>query len=273
VLLLALAVTMLVTMCMSGRLVLLVGAVAAALVVVVSTARVAGLVAEQAATAARELPLEGALAGMHRVWGEETTLELAPYKGGRFTVLRGVDRVAAQLEDHQVQLAAMRGGPHYGAFAAQLDGWDEALSLVAEVTELLMRVTRAWRTLEAIFGAVFIAQGFERAAQCVVRVFDTALREGQVLENRKDPKTSLQEWLQARRWPTPIYTIVATTGLAHAQTFEVRVEVPGFAGQALGRGPTRRAAEQAAAADLLPRLAADPAFQGVKPRPKEKPLR
>ena len=63
----------------------------------------------------------------------------------------------------------------------------------------------------------------------------------------KDPKTRLQEWLQARKIAVPEYSVIAVTGEAHAQTFTVECRIPALGIAALGTGTSRRAAEQAAA--------------------------
>ena len=67
----------------------------------------------------------------------------------------------------------------------------------------------------------------------------------------KDPKTRLQEALQARGLALPVYTLTAVTGDAHAQTFTVTCEVPVFEMAAVGEGGSRRRAEQLAASKLL----------------------
>ena len=63
----------------------------------------------------------------------------------------------------------------------------------------------------------------------------------------KDPKTRLQEWLQARKIAVPEYSVTAVTGEAHAQTFTVECRIPALGIAAIGTGTSRRAAEQAAA--------------------------
>ncbi|MDM7455786.1 MAG: ribonuclease III [Tepidimonas sp.] len=104
--------------------------------------------------------------------------------------------------------------------------------------------------VEALLGALYLDAGFE-AAQAVARRWyeGVELRPGL----GKDAKTALQEWLQARRRPLPVYEVVAIHGEAHAQTFEVACRVEGVA-PATGRGGSRRAAEQAAAAVMLDHL-------------------
>jgi ribonuclease III len=71
----------------------------------------------------------------------------------------------------------------------------------------------------------------------------------------KDPKTRLQELMQARGVALPVYTLTAVGGDPHEQTFTVMCEVPVFGIAAIGEGGSRRRAEQLAAAkviDLLP---------------------
>jgi ribonuclease-3 len=71
----------------------------------------------------------------------------------------------------------------------------------------------------------------------------------------KDPKTRLQEWLQARGLALPAYSVETISGEPHAQHFRVRCEVVALAAEAAGEGSSRRRAEQAAAEKLLAGLA------------------
>jgi len=101
--------------------------------------------------------------------------------------------------------------------------------------------------LEALFGAVFLDGGFA-AAQDVIRGQYAALLEHldpQTLG--KDPKTLLQELLQARKIPLPQYAVVATKGAAHKQLFQVECQIPQLAIRTTGYGASRRIAEQEAA--------------------------
>jgi ribonuclease III len=63
----------------------------------------------------------------------------------------------------------------------------------------------------------------------------------------KDAKTLLQEHLQGRKIPLPVYAVVATYGAAHNQMFEVECSIPKLEIKVLGSGGSRRAAEQSAA--------------------------
>ncbi len=106
--------------------------------------------------------------------------------------------------------------------------------------------------LEALIGAIHLDGGFACAASFVERLF-APLLQGTPTDARwaKDAKTALQEWLQGRKHGLPLYRIVATKGQAHQQQFEVECAVAALAVTGLGQGGSRRAAEQAAAAQVL----------------------
>ncbi len=102
-------------------------------------------------------------------------------------------------------------------------------------------------TLEAVFGAIFLDGGFDAAQQAIRRLYEPVLRNVDPNTLGKDAKTLLQEWLQSRKIPLPVYAVVATHGAAHNQLFEVECSVPKLSIQVLGSGGSRRSAEQAAA--------------------------
>jgi ribonuclease-3 len=111
--------------------------------------------------------------------------------------------------------------------------------------------------MEAVLGAVFVDAGFEAAERVVAGLFGEVIAATDVAAWRKDAKTELQEWLQARRLPVPVYRIAATRGQAHAQTFEVECAVATLGLAERGEGRSRRAAEQQAARRMLEVLLAD----------------
>jgi ribonuclease III len=111
--------------------------------------------------------------------------------------------------------------------------------------------------VEALIGATFLDGGYEPAAELVRRLFGDVIATSEAASWTKDPKTELQEWLQARRIAVPSYRIVATSGQAHAQTFEVEAAIPALSLTETGRGRSRRAAEQEAARRLLETLRSD----------------
>ena len=104
--------------------------------------------------------------------------------------------------------------------------------------------------LEAVFGAVFVDGGYEAARAAVAGIYGDALSAADPRVLGKDAKTRLQEWLQARRQALPEYAVIAMTGEAHEQRFEVECRASGLGLVAHGSGLSRRAAEQEAAARM-----------------------
>lgn len=109
--------------------------------------------------------------------------------------------------------------------------------------------------LEAVIGAVYLDAGFDKAAALVHRLFDSVAINPEMPAAAKDPKTELQEWLQARKMQVPAYNVMSITGAAHRQTFEIQCAIEKLAREVRGFGSSRRAAEQEAAAAMLKLLA------------------
>lgn len=102
-------------------------------------------------------------------------------------------------------------------------------------------------TIEAIFGAVLVDGGFDAARDVIHRLFDPVIKVMDPKTLGKDSKTLLQEYLQGKRLPLPVYTVVETRGAAHNQEFEVECAIPKLDISVRGNGRSRRAAEQSAA--------------------------
>ena len=110
-------------------------------------------------------------------------------------------------------------------------------------------------TLEALFGAILLDAGFDLALAAVLRVYQQELDRLDPGELTKDPKTRLQELLQAKRLPVPEYAILNVKGQDHLQSFEVVCRIAALGIEATGTGASRRSAEQAAAADAYEQAA------------------
>lgn len=108
--------------------------------------------------------------------------------------------------------------------------------------------------LEALFGAVYLDAGYEACRQVVERVFGERLVDLPDPADLRDPKTRLQEWLQARGMPLPRYEVTGVSGKAHQRRFEISCEVDGAGGPETGTGASRRSAEQRSAERMLRRL-------------------
>ena len=108
--------------------------------------------------------------------------------------------------------------------------------------------------LEAIVAAVHLDAGFEACRALVLPWFEPMLDELPVGKVEKDPKTRLQEWLQARQLSRPEYTLMSTSGEEHARTFSVRCRTEDPPLDAEAEGGSLRAAEQAAAEQVLAKI-------------------
>ncbi|MDQ3187256.1 MAG: ribonuclease III [Pseudomonadota bacterium] len=109
-------------------------------------------------------------------------------------------------------------------------------------------------TLEAVLGAIYLDGGFTPAEAVVVDLFAPLLSGLDPQTLGKDPKTLLQESLQSRRLPLPQYSVIATTGEAHQQQFQVECLVPKLNIRTVGEGVSRRSAEQEAAREAYEKI-------------------
>ena len=100
---------------------------------------------------------------------------------------------------------------------------------------------------EAVFAAVYLDGGIEKARELIIRVL---LSRGPAAEERRDYKTTLQEVVQRRSGQALTYHMVAQSGPDHNKKFcfEVRLNDQPI-GQ--GEGHSKKEAEQAAARDAL----------------------
>lgn len=108
--------------------------------------------------------------------------------------------------------------------------------------------------LEAVVGAIYVDGGLDACRLAALPWFEAGLAAMPTGKVEKDPKTRLQEWLQARQWPRPEYELVEARGPDHSRHFRVRAR----AGEPLlevdGEGSSLRHAEQASAQSLLEAL-------------------
>ncbi len=124
-------------------------------------------------------------------------------------------------------------------------------------------------TLEAIFGAILLDGGFDAARAVIAGLYAPIIKSVDPQTLGKDAKTLLQEYLQGRKVPLPVYAVVATHGAAHNQQFEVECSIPKLGIAALGSGGSRRAAEQAAAKLALEKAQALLPAATRRTKPKE----
>ncbi|MBW8374926.1 ribonuclease III [Stenotrophomonas maltophilia] len=109
--------------------------------------------------------------------------------------------------------------------------------------------------LEAVVAAIYLDAGFAACRTVVLPWFSASMQALPATgKPEKDPKTRLQEWLQARQKALPLYELVSESGDDHAKTFRVRCGVTDPAVSTEGEGASRRLAEQQAAAAALEQL-------------------
>lgn len=111
--------------------------------------------------------------------------------------------------------------------------------------------------LEAIFGAVFLDSGFDAAKKVIDRVYAQRYQDLPDVADLRDPKTRLQEWLQARKMELPQYDLVAVSGEDHQKKFTVTCAVVEKSVSTDGESTTRRKAEQEAARKMIRLLAGE----------------
>ena len=112
--------------------------------------------------------------------------------------------------------------------------------------------------VESLIGAVQVDRGFEAARALVLGLFAARLADLPEPESLKDPKTRLQELLQARGLERPVYEVVEESGRAHERRFTVRCTLGAIDATVRATATSRRKAEQAAAAKLIERARALP---------------
>jgi len=108
--------------------------------------------------------------------------------------------------------------------------------------------------IEAVIAAVYLDGGFEVARDMVLRLWGSRVET--VEQDARDAKTALQEWAQARGLMPPTYIQKHRSGPDHAPVFTIAAALD-TGQQAVATAPSKRSAEQAAAAALLAQLEKD----------------
>ena len=112
-------------------------------------------------------------------------------------------------------------------------------------------------TLEALIGAVYLDSDLEGCRMFILSLYASLLDKLTAENIPKDPKSELQEYLQARKKSLPVYQVVAEEGKAHNKLFTVECCVDGVAGPVVAQGRNKRDAEQLAAKMALQTILPD----------------
>ncbi|WP_294609474.1 ribonuclease III [uncultured Gilliamella sp.] len=108
--------------------------------------------------------------------------------------------------------------------------------------------------VEAIIGAIYLDSDIETIRQLILSWYQSRLDQIKPGIKQKDAKTRLQEHLQGIRRQRPCYLILEVTGDNHEQEFLIQCKIDNDNHEYLGRGLSRRKAEQAAAQEALNQL-------------------
>lgn len=108
--------------------------------------------------------------------------------------------------------------------------------------------------VEAIIGAIYLDSNIETIRQLILSWYQIRLNEIKPGIKQKDAKTRLQEYLQGIHRQRPSYLILEVTGDNHEQEFLIQCKIDNDNREFLGRGLSRRKAEQAAAQEVLNQL-------------------
>lgn len=103
---------------------------------------------------------------------------------------------------------------------------------------------------EALVAAIYFDAGWANCREVVCNWFDESLAQVSP-DDGKDPKTRLQEMLQAHGRGLPVYELTGSSGADHAKIFDVQCVIDELQLRCDGRGSSRRAAEQAAALEAI----------------------
>ena len=102
--------------------------------------------------------------------------------------------------------------------------------------------------MEAVTASIYFDGGFEAAKKFVQASLGTRLHDME--EPPRDPKTTLQEWSQAKGIGLPEYEVVDQNGPDHAPEFTVQVSLPGYTSQSAS-STSKKSAEKEAAQKMI----------------------
>lgn len=100
--------------------------------------------------------------------------------------------------------------------------------------------------VEALIGAIYLDLGLDKSRGYILDLYSPILHDLKEGVLRRDYKTLLQEFSQARFTITPIYRIISESGPDHNKEFEAEVILAGNS-IGCGKGRSKKEAEQAAA--------------------------
>ena len=109
----------------------------------------AELIGDLSSDASKELVIEQTLKQMGVTWSD-LDLDMVLYREGIYK-LRSTEDIFLALEDNTVMLSTMKASKFFPVFSQQIGTWEQSLSLVSEMIEMIQQVQKSWMYLENIF--------------------------------------------------------------------------------------------------------------------------
>ena len=109
-------------------------------------------------------------------------------------------------------------------------------------------------TLEALIGAIYLDSDIEKCRVFTLNIYHKHLAIINPQDIKKDPKSQLQEFLQSRKKPTPVYEVINEEGSSHRPEFTISCKVDLLDGSIIATGSSKQKAEQAVAKKILQQL-------------------
>lgn len=106
--------------------------------------------------------------------------------------------------------------------------------------------------MEALLAAVYLDSDFTTCRRLIQDLYRERLDALPPVAELKDPKTRLQERLQAEQQPLPVYQVLAVSGAPHQRQFTIECRLGQLS--IVAEGSSRRKAEQEAARKALEQL-------------------
>ena len=109
-------------------------------------------------------------------------------------------------------------------------------------------------TLEAVIGAIYLDSDINICRSFILSIYHHHLEAIDPKDIKKDPKSQLQEYLQSRKKPTPIYNVISEKGSSHQPEFTISCKVDLLDDIVIAKGSSKRKAEQVVADKILHQL-------------------
>ena len=106
-------------------------------------------------------------------------------------------------------------------------------------------------TLEALIGAIYLDSNIDECRFFILNIYQEHLAIIDPKNIKKDPKSQLQEYLQSRKKPTPVYNVVNEEGSSHSPEFTISCKIDLLDELIIATGTSKQKAEQSVAKKIL----------------------